>query len=1161
MSEEAFNKLQKVVFDHGLERLEDVIRWRGLLSDYFCGEHRRELRALVFAVELRCVERLQSERSTVDAILLPQLAQRLHDEMGLDVTLAAWAVKCWAAVVGRSPSSNTKPPSRGLSAAALGDGYYAEQNYEEAVKLYRASAKQGNSHAQCRLGDCYFTGEGVTHNFEEAYEWYSASAYRGNAVGQFKLGDCCYYGKGVEQNYERAFKWYRASAEQGNRDGQLKLGICYYDGKGVEENYEEAAKWFRASAEQGNSDGQCWLGTCYYEGTGVEQNYEEAVKWFRASAEQGNSDGQRRLGDCYSAGEGVAQNVEEADKWHRASAEQDNSVLKDMFGDIYSTGEDVINHPPMSNIATLPPDEIAFLQARKEPLPPRLQELLESNLERLQKEQRPEKALPSGNPWDNYIREEGEDEPPISFVLPSPSGSSPTKRKQAAKTQPEMTPMPVTPDKSYLEALALRAKVFNELHPGGHGANPEIEESIIQEFDKKGYVILYKNGEAFGAIVHTNPSEIARGSKAIRIVDFTADPILIPGVPSTVEPNDTLLLALRAEKEKLSPRGLAALERMEEQAKHNSQIPHDPNAQFALGDCYYAGRGVKQNYGEAAKWFRASAEQGNAVGQCKLGACYYAGKGVEQNYEEAVKWYRASAEQGNSDAQYGLGDCYYDGTGFEQNYEEAAKWFRASAEQGNAVGQLQLGICYYAGEGVEQNYEEAVKCLRASAELGDSDGQCRLGTCYYAGKGVNQNYKEAVKWFRASAEQGNADAQWRLGDCYYAGKGVKQNYRDAVKWFRASAEQGNAVGQLQLGSRYYAGKGVEQNYKEAVKWYHASAEQGNSDAQWRLGDCYYAGKGVKQSEEEAAKWFRASAEQGNSDAQCRLGTWYYDCVEEICHIDGIYDDPNYEEAAKWFRASAEQWNADAQWRLGMCYYAGDGVEQNYEDAVKWFRASAEQGNSNGQRRLGDCYYAGNGVEQNYEEAVKWYRASAEQGNSKAQELLGDCYFTGEGVKHNKEEADKWHRVSSAMRLSGRDTPSFIATVKDRRGWNGLSCRLFTNLNMLYFPNCQVAISRPGSLDNVVMGNFMSAMWLSTEYRATLKFQCCTDSKTFEALRRCICLIFRRSDKLGYSETYDECSKMLRDCKDKGYEHLLQELSKVTQLEGRTPILHYIPREL
>ena len=50
--------------------------------------------------------------------------------------------------------------------------------------------------------------------------------------------------------------------------------------------------------------------------------------------------------------------------------------------------------------------------------------------------------------------------------------------------------------------------------------------------------------------------------------------------------------------------------------------------------------------------------QGNADAQNSLGDCYYNGIGVEQDYAEAVKWYRKSAEQGHLVAQDNLGFCY-----------------------------------------------------------------------------------------------------------------------------------------------------------------------------------------------------------------------------------------------------------------------------------------------------------------------------------------------------------------------------------------------------------------------------------------------------------------------------------------------------------------------
>ena len=75
------------------------------------------------------------------------------------------------------------------------------------------------------------------------------------------------------------------------------------------------------------------------------------------------------------------------------------------------------------------------------------------------------------------------------------------------------------------------------------------------------------------------------------------------------------------------------------------------------------------------KWYRKSADQGEAAAQCNLGFCYSKGRGVAQSYEEAVKLYRKSAAQGNAAAQYNLGVCYEKGRGVTQSYDEAVKCF------------------------------------------------------------------------------------------------------------------------------------------------------------------------------------------------------------------------------------------------------------------------------------------------------------------------------------------------------------------------------------------------------------------------------------------------------------------------------------------------------
>ena len=69
---------------------------------------------------------------------------------------------------------------------------------------------------------------------------------------------------------------------------------------------------------------------------------------------------------------------------------------------------------------------------------------------------------------------------------------------------------------------------------------------------------------------------------------------------------------------------------------------------------YRDGKGVSQDYSEAVKWYRKSAEQGNAYAQNNLGWMYSKGYGVSQDYSEAVKWYRKAARQGNETAKNNL---------------------------------------------------------------------------------------------------------------------------------------------------------------------------------------------------------------------------------------------------------------------------------------------------------------------------------------------------------------------------------------------------------------------------------------------------------------------------------------------------------------------------
>src|SRR6185437_10925724 len=62
----------------------------------------------------------------------------------------------------------------------------------------------------------------------------------------------------------------------------------------------------------------------------------------------------------------------------------------------------------------------------------------------------------------------------------------------------------------------------------------------------------------------------------------------------------------------------------------------DAEAEFALGNRYYRGLGVPQNYDQAILWYRKSAGQGFAPAQNQLGTMYQHKWGVERDYKIAA---------------------------------------------------------------------------------------------------------------------------------------------------------------------------------------------------------------------------------------------------------------------------------------------------------------------------------------------------------------------------------------------------------------------------------------------------------------------------------------------------------------------------------------------
>ena len=84
----------------------------------------------------------------------------------------------------------------------------------------------------------------------------------------------------------------------------------------------------------------------------------------------------------------------------------------------------------------------------------------------------------------------------------------------------------------------------------------------------------------------------------------------------------------------------------------------DPQAQYAVGDMYYRGRGVRSSDKEALHWYLRAARQGVLKASYKSAYIYLHSKTVHKSTRKALPWLKLSVESGNPAAMYELAMLY-----------------------------------------------------------------------------------------------------------------------------------------------------------------------------------------------------------------------------------------------------------------------------------------------------------------------------------------------------------------------------------------------------------------------------------------------------------------------------------------------------------------------
>lgn len=191
----------------------------------------------------------------------------------------------------------------------------------------------------------------------------------------------------------------------------------------------------------------------------------------------------------------------------------------------------------------------------------------------------------------------------------------------------------------------------------------------------------------------------------------------------------------------------------------------DASAEFQVASRFADGKGVKQDFDAAHKWYRRSAARGFALSQYRLGTLYERGLGVDKDPQRARNWYERAARQDNIKAMHNLAVLSASSASGKPDYDTAARWFEEAASRGLADSQFNLAILYQNGLGVEMNESVAYKWFSLAAASGDNEALKRqLELANKLGKRTVRSIDRRVKgWLRKPADK-------MANDPYYAGQ-------------------------------------------------------------------------------------------------------------------------------------------------------------------------------------------------------------------------------------------------------------------------------------------------------------------------------------------------------------------------------------------------------
>lgn len=163
-------------------------------------------------------------------------------------------------------------------------------------KKLQEQALNGDARAQHDLAALYTAGRnGVEQDYERAIALFKASARQDVANARYNLGVLYHQGLGVSRDMQKAIRYYRAASLLGHAQARYNLGIAYIQGVGTKYNPRYAAAYFEKAARGGVVEAAYNLGLIYENGLAGKANADLALFWYHHAAENGSGQAEKAM--------------------------------------------------------------------------------------------------------------------------------------------------------------------------------------------------------------------------------------------------------------------------------------------------------------------------------------------------------------------------------------------------------------------------------------------------------------------------------------------------------------------------------------------------------------------------------------------------------------------------------------------------------------------------------------------------------------------------------------------------------------------------------------------------------------------------------------------------------------------------------------------------